>query len=391
MSNLIEVIQKSRVLQKDSAFFIYDVAIMQKNFELLKQFFKKIHSHVSISYSLKTNPNWYLLKKLIEKNQLGLDVSSEAELKYLKLVGADFSWVSVSGPGKTNACLQLAAKLGVAAIHVESLEELGVLTQIRDLKNISFRLKTDDIYAAKLGLNDHEIKIAFQMLKEKKISGLHAYLGRESFSIEKYRAIITKMLELKKTYQDQISSDFAFYIGPGLAHPNYDPLESVDLCGQVPVKVEMGRALMASTGYYFAQVLAVKETNNQRKVVIIDGGLQHLGSPLANLNQGLMNVNPFFIGGKHVLSKSSEHVEAALFGSLCLWHDNLHPKLQIPQDLGRGDWIGFEGVGAYGLTAGVPHFIGQALPQEYILEDNQLIDVTAKKFRSYHESFEPSK
>ncbi len=274
--------------------------------------------------------------------------------------------------------------MGVRAIHVESIDELKVLPL--HFNGLSFRLKTSDIYAAKLGMNDEELETAFQMLGSRKIVGLHAYLGRESFSIERYQELMTRVTTIKERYGKFLSKDFRFFIGPGLPHSNLSP--STATIFKHNCQLEVGRALVASAGYYFAQVLGVKTIQSGRKSVIIEGGLQHLGSPLMTLNQGLMNFKPICFRSENVSFENSENVEASIFGSLCLWHDNLHPKMQIPQDLSRGDWLGFAMAGAYGLTAGVPHFIGQVLPKEYLLEDNKITDITAKNFRSYHDCFE---
>lgn len=66
----------------------------------------------------------------------------------------------------------------------------------------------------------------------------------------------------------------------------------------------------------------------------------------------------------------------------------------MPRGIKRGDWILISDCGAYGMTAAVPFFIGQALALEYAfyLDPKKggecRIDAHRQQnFRSYHESF----
>ncbi len=365
-------------------FFIFSMAEIEKNLAQIKSIFSNLHREFSVSYSLKTNPNLFLVQK-ISSLGLGFDVSSLAELEYLAKSKINFAKVSFSGPGKTDEVLNLAAGLGVKALHIESIEELKAVP--KDFQNLSIRLKTQDMYAVKLGMNEIEIEKAISILNGRLLVGLHAYLGRESFSVLRYQELLQQMDKIKDKYHAHLAPNFSFYIGPGLPHTDFKLDEKYSF--DIPVHIEVGRALVASSGTYFAKILAIKKIENGRKVVIIEGGLQHLGSPMVSLNKGLSSLAPIFLSADGAqFEKSEANEEVSVFGSLCLWHDNLHPKILIPPGLRRGDWIGFSMTGAYGLTAGVPHFIGQVLPNEYILENNKLLDISAPNFRSYHQSFE---
>ena len=97
----------------------------------------------------------------------------------------------------------------------------------------------------------------------------------------------------------------------------------------------------------------------------------------------------YFSNGKVQSIESKE--SASLYGSLCVSHDCLNPRMPMPKDLKRGDWLIFPDCGAYGVTASAPFFIGQSLPNEWACVDSQANSLSIKNvfpenFKSYHQA-----
>ena len=160
------------------------------------------------------------------------------------------------------------------------------------------------------------------------------------------------------------------------------PFPSID----TPTTFELGRGLVASCGFYAAPVLSRKLLDRGGEALVLHGGLQHLGSPFVSFAQKVETLQASALRQGQKLQEESK--EFLVAGSLCLGHDILHPRLKLPANIQRGDWVIFPQAGAYGLSAGVPFFIGQDLPREVIFENGSFKDSTLKDFRLYQECFD---
>ncbi|MCM2282615.1 MAG: hypothetical protein NDI61_12300, partial [Bdellovibrionaceae bacterium] len=294
--------------------------------------------------------------------------------------------ISVSGPGKTDSCLSKAKELRVQVIHVDSLDELHALGHPGTC-GIGLRLPSADGQSGKLGLTAMEMEQAIQT-SPVPLWGLHSYLGRERFSKAQLSQSWESMAQLISRFPTRFQTQPRLALGPGLParwQSDAEGASHASLGSSMPCDFEVGRGLLAAAGYYATPVLARKATNFGDETVIVNGGLQHLGSPFVTATQKLTDIQAICVRAGQPVQEETKTF--AIYGSLCLGHDVLHPRLPLPRSLRRGDWIVFPLAGAYGLTGGVPHFIGQDLPTEWIYENGRLRDVTAHDFRLYHDSF----
>ncbi len=393
-SQIWNTIFKNKILKLENPFFIYEASKIRENINCLKKnVFKNIQGS-EVYFSVKSNPNLLLLDQLVHDVD-GFDVSSTLELKQISKMGVPPARITLSGPGKTDDCLALSGRLGLSCVHLDSYQEWEIINKLKiagqPTPNISLRLQFGDGPSQyKLGLEEDMICKILQEPSNLNFSGLHSYLGRESFSEKKLKDVVKKMETLISEYRHRFISEPKIYIGPGIPSLSHFDFSSIKSLSKYPITFEAGRAIMSDAGYYGAQVLSVKPFHNP--TVILNGGVHHLGSPVLSIFTGNSSANYFFIRDRRVL-KSENNKNYTIYGSLCLSHDCIHPRVEGPKDLQRGDWIVFPECGSYGLTAAVPYFIGQDLPEEYLVEldpcgDNPKIkDVTPQLFRSYHECF----
>lgn len=152
----------------------------------------------------------------------------------------------------------------------------------------------------------------------------------------------------------------------------------------------VGRMWLQDLGFYITPVLSIKRNRREGSVVIVDGGLQHLGGPLYRVEDG---VRPQALGvirhGKLVSSLDTERRNelGSVYGSLGVSRDYISPRVSLPEDLKRGDHLIFPYAGAFGLTTGALFMLEQNLPEEWVLESEGLREITQKKLRSYLECF----
>lgn len=393
--NLIQTKQlANRVLQSkivdaknDHAWFIYDEQELLSNISSIRSLQQSLFGKKAgnLLVSLKANPNPYLLKALVSHID-GFDVSSENELALALAVEKQKAF-TLSGPAKLKSLL---AHPAVSVIHLDSLEELEACLKLPTASRppeITLRLSPDS-WSTKLGMNEQESDVAVAILKKsnRRLSGLHIYLGREAFDDARLHTAI----QLAQGFLSRHAAIFSkkeLFLGLGLAGrsqasrwqatPTSEILQDFD-----KAHVEIGRGVFESAGLYVAQVLSVKRLR-QRPVVIINGGNHHFAEKLLSETGEEAAYFPFSLR-----QSSHSNKEVLLAGSLCQDRDVLHPSCPLPSDLQRGDWLVFPNRGAYGLTASNQQFIGQSAVGEILVQKNgELLSVSPQNWRGYHLAF----
>ncbi len=321
-------------------------------------------------YSVKAQPELAVLKSLAQVVD-GFDVSSRHELE---LIHREFPqhFISYSGPGKTEDDLRFASD-AVDLIHLESREEAFVCRNLpafaagqtrRARLSVRLCLAPD----SKFGLSEVELAELVQVDEQflRQIVGAHWYLGREAYSAKAFeeawlrtQASLQKLLSVTK----QTSLEMSIGLGLPSAGKTWDQL---CLPTKLPVSTwnfEAGRCLVQDAALYWAPIVAVK--HRQERVVIIEGGTQHIGGILSPVygSQGLRV--QVWRDGQAV--NSADLVRTQVYGSLCMAQDRVGPPVDLPRDLRSGDWLGFSSVGAYNLSASAVEFISRPRPLIWML------------------------
>lgn len=359
------------------AFFLYDLDHLIKNIETLKQKTKKTET---IFYSLKANPNPYIVKEL---NQLGLgfDVSTESELNSVLKLGITESKVTFSGPAKNNSVIEKIKKLNLYSVHVDSTEEFHLLNQHN--VNLSLRYPLEDSFSQKVGIELVQLKKLLSA-NQKRFVGVHIYIGRERAQKDIVKKYAKSISEITQQFKTSFKQTPEIFWGGGLPLTKFLQPEMIPDFSDCKLHLECGRAIINSCGWYFTKVLAVKK--REKTMVIIDGGLQHMATHFSSPRYHQSAVKTQFMKESGDLIESSQGEIADIYGSLGIWSDLLAKDLVIPTNLKSGDWIGLNPIGAYGLMAGTNQFIGAANCKEFMIRDSVIVDVSAKNFVSYLKS-----
>lgn len=377
---MIKFFPFKKLISKNRPFFIYDGAKLTSNIDNVKHTMESIlDTQVTLAFSMKTQPNYKIIESIRNRN-LSLDVSSVDELNYALSLGFDPCKLFLGGIGLTDQSINLGLKTNIGGIHLNGIElfdqTMASRNSLKITTKLSIRFHPEYLKGSKIG----ETKAALikKFANSKILDGLHVYVGRESFEQSTVQPIFSDIEDLQRAgvFQD----DWVLYFGPGLPDLDQSPPNMFKIKHNISqIKIEAGRSIVSSCGYYAAPVLSVKQFVPERKTVVIDGGLQHFGSPWVSLRQGPAQMQGSFCDKNGKLKRGKKEV-AAIYGSLCLWHDCLHPSFSVPMDIKRGDWVLVPYMGAYGLTAGVPLFIGETLPLEFYFDGSQFLNVTHNGF-----------
>ena len=109
-------------------YYVYNGDVIVGQIQRLRQ---ALGPETDIYYSLKANPSLGLCQ-LIARQDLGAEVASIGELLLAQKAGFPPDRTIFAGPGKTRQELELATRLGVKAVNVESEGELGRLGRIAE-------------------------------------------------------------------------------------------------------------------------------------------------------------------------------------------------------------------------------------------------------------------
>ncbi len=368
------------LISENRPFFIYDQEQLNLNLIQTKKIMESMLDRtVTMSFSLKTQPNHKIISQ-IRGSGVSIDASSLNELNYAFKLNFKAKDIFLGGVGLTDIAIQEALAKNIGGLHLNSIElyKSSIFNLEKHSANtvVSIRFHPDYLKGSKIGENKEAILNEFK--GKKKLKGLHVYVGRESFEEPIVAQIFKDIDELETA--GVFSSDWTLFFGPGLPDLKLNPINSFKIQTKATkIKIEVGRSVTSSCGYYGAPVLSVKRFSSEKRSVIIDGGLQHFGSPWVTLRQGPSTMSGIFFNSQGTRNSGPESA-VAIYGGLCLWHDCLHPGFPMPNDIKRGDWVVVPHMGAYGLTAGVPLFIGEVLPNEFYFDGGSFLNVTHKKF-----------
>lgn len=374
--------------------FVYWLPALEEATEYTKTYWSSLFQEKTgkTFASVKANPCLPLLKA-ISPFVDGFDVSSLEEMQMLISAGTAPGRLTLSGPAKQDELLTLALQKEIQCLHLDNLEEVEkICSEPNQNTPITLRL-SPDYFSIKQGMSNGEAEAAIKVLRNngRKLSGLHIYLGRESFSDENLFTALESATTFIKNHDADFTSKELFlgagFLGQGQQSrwPKLDAKEVHKKTGPLSkIHLETGRGIFESCGYYLTTVLSVKATR-ARPIVIIDGGNHHFAEKLVS-ETGVDQ--PYFPVAQSLETK----IKMLVAGSLCQDRDVLHPSCDLPANLKRGDWLIFPNRGAYGLTAANSQFIGQKPASEWLGKKNadgriQLIFASPKNFVGYHRSF----
>jgi diaminopimelate decarboxylase len=401
--------------------YVYDAAIIDRQIHSLQ---KNLGELTQIHYAMKANPSLGLLQHIRQNSDFGVEIASGGELFLAQQAGWTGEQIIYTGPVKTNQELTEALAMGVKTIHVESYNEAVRLNTLCEAKKITqpvlLRINADRAVETTIqlsgkpspfGVSESEsadVLHKISVLTHLDLQGIHVYNASGILDAEVLLGNVRNIFSLVQMLEKEtklslpvidFGGGFGIDYSGGACHFELDSAsrpnnsKSVDLQKYtVGLKkliqefgyqtreliLELGRYVVAESGYYCSRVIDVKDSRSE-KFVLTDGGIHHLSRPAlwgeAHPVFVVKGSNDFF-PDKEALKEVLEKETVNITGCLCTNLDVLGQKLLLPP-VAIGDWIVVSHAGAYGLSASIVGFLCHNTPAEILLVDGE-----AKKIRS---------
>ncbi|MEM1545145.1 MAG: alanine racemase [Candidatus Methanomethylicia archaeon] len=379
---------------------------------------KNIYDKIKIYYAVKACSNVSILKIIREMN-IGVEVSSIGELFKTCVAGFKSENIIFNGPAKKLKDIEIAVRLGVKCINVDSMSELIKISHIANklgkpvdiALRIDVPVKSDGIAIkstnTKFGFDLKDINDTIDFILGSKylnLIGLHAHIGSQNTCLDswvksaEFLASVYNMIENRGIKLQHVNLggglpvDYAHNAQniPSIFKPSVSDHEIVGLVtnvlrrniGDIEVYFEPGRRIIANTSLLLSSIEAIKLKNGE-KWIIIDAGWNILNS--VRVLRWYYEIVP--VNKANVKEFSNYRIGGPLCDSNDVFHDiqgesqgnPILPKYRLlPKSLEVGDVIAILDVGAYLLDL-MNNFNGYLKPEVLMIKLNR--DIVSIKSR----------
>lgn len=321
------------------------------------------------------------LCRIMESEELGLDVVSGGELYIAREAGFPMDRVVFHGNNKSEEELEMALDLGVGRIVVDNQSEMDLLARLarrRDQRTDIFLRITPGVEAhtheyIRTGQIDSKFGFtlpdgsALQAARDisgdpfLRLRGFHCHIGSQIFSMDSYRHAARVMCRFVRDVREacgvtveelDLGGGFGIYYSEGDTPTTIQEYadavilavleESAGLGIPVPrILVEPGRSIIGPAGTSLYTVGTIKEIPGHRKYVAVDGGMTD-------------NIRPALYGARYeaVLANRTGETPGetvTLAGKCCESGDLLLRDVLLPPAR-TGDLVAVTATGAYGYS-----------------------------------------
>ncbi len=380
--------QQEQEQQEPLCAYIYDLDALAQHVRGMRAL---LPDNCELFYAAKANPEAPILQTLAPLVD-GFEAASGGELRWLYQQCPQRPLI-FGGPGKLDSELAAAMDCRVAAIHVESLNELRRLARIAAARGrrapvlLRLNLKLAEAPDSRLvmggkatpfGLDEEALDEALALLREEpwlELQGLHFHLLSHQLDVAAHLQLIRGYLRTFRRLCDEHRLALPLLnVGGGMGIDYRDARRSFDwpaFCqglraliaeqelGATRIRFEIGRFISAACGYYLMEVLDIKRNHGQY-FAVARGGTHHFRTPAA---QG--HDHPFVVvrGGQPA---ELEQQAVTLVGQLCTPKDVL-ARQQPVAALAVGDLLVFPLAGAYAWNISHRDFLMHEPPQMLFL------------------------
>lgn len=325
---------------------------------------------IELFYAAKANPQRAILQALAGLVD-GIEVASGGELQHVRDV-LPAARIAFGGPGKSADDLELAVKLGVERIHVESVHELRLLADAAERQqavadvllraNLPVRLDGAALtMGGPFGMDPAtmaQCTALLRMAPRLRFRGVHAHLA-SGLDPGRLARLAGEVVGWARSWAER--QDLPLHevnLGGGMAVDYATPSVAFDWPGyglalgelaaanpDLQLRIEPGRAITAYCGYYAARVMDVK-LNHGRAFAILHGGTHHLRTPVAKGHDQPFAVVPVERWSQPWPRPGVTDAPVTLVGQLCTPKDVFARDVPV-RSLRAGDVVVFALAGAY--------------------------------------------
>ena len=380
---------------------VYDEDQIRNQMRRYHSAFEKSGLKYNISYASKAFTCIQMVK-LVQEEDLQLDVVSEGELYTALEAGFDANRIHFHGNNKTKREIQYALENNIGYFVIDALEEIDLIDKYAsDEVNIVLRVNpgveahTHEFIQtgqedSKFGLSiKHGLALeAINKVKASKhlqLKGVHFHVGSQ---IEGTEAMIeTAKLVLHWLSENEIKvellnlgggfgikyveGDENFPIEEGIAEIADAIKETAhSLNYEVPeIGIEPGRSIVGEAGITLYEVGTIKEIPEVNKYVSVDGGMSdHIRTALYDAKYQALLVN----------RNEEADDTVTIAGKLCESGDIIIKKAKLPSSIKRGDYLAILSTGAYHYSM-ASNYNQMQKPSVFFLKDGKAREVIKRQ------------
>lgn len=380
---------------------VYDEDQIRNQMRRYHSAFEKSGLKYNISYASKAFTCIQMVK-LVQEEDLQLDVVSEGELYTALEAGFDANRIHFHGNNKTKREIQYALENNIGYFVIDALEEIDLIDKYAsDEVNIVLRVNpgveahTHEFIQtgqedSKFGLSiKHGLALeAINKVKASKhlqLKGVHFHVGSQ---IEGTEAMIeTAKLVLHWLSENEIKvellnlgggfgikyveGDESFPIEEGIAEITDAIKETAhSLNYEVPeIGIEPGRSIVGEAGITLYEVGTIKKIPEVNKYVSVDGGMSdHIRTALYDAKYQALLVN----------RNEEADDTVTIAGKLCESGDIIIKKAKLPSSIKRGDYLAILSTGAYHYSM-ASNYNQMQKPSVFFLKDGKAREVIKRQ------------
>ena len=316
---------------------------------------------------------------LVNEEGAGLDLVSGGELYLAEQSGFPMEKVFFPGNNKSREEVEMAARLGIGALVVDSLTEIEMLAEMRPQQRLRCTLRVspgiqpDTLSFISTGQLDSKFGFpvetgqALETLRRllavpaAEVTGVHAHIGSQIFDLSSYPAAATRVLDFLVRARDDlgfVARELSMGGGLGIAYTSdQQPPRPADFvhviadainegCSERGLElprllIEPGRSIAGPAGVAVYTVGAIKEIPGVRTYVSVDGGMGD-------------NIRPKLYGSRYEAYRvdapdAPRDTTVTIAGRYCESTDILIKDAEMPR-LATGDLVALPANGAYSLA-----------------------------------------
>ena len=362
--------------------YAYDVRRLRGQVEKL---IRELPDAVEILYSLKANASLGICDVFADCG-IGADVASAGELATAVEAGFPADRILVAGPYKSPETISQLRALPEAVISVDSSSELQQLADEELPNHAVLRLRPDFESAAivvadsdsRFGIVLNELPQCREYLGRVNVIGFHVFAGSQVLCaqgiVEHLRGAMSlalraaDLLGIAPEFLD-FGGGFGIPYGPGQEDLDLLPIRNeletqIQRASPARVVLELGRFLVAQSGWYLTSVVGY-QTHQNRAAVVVDGGT-HQRADLCGLCLSSKAHPAVALDAPDSTTSPTD-----VLGCLSLPTDVLSQASALPP-LSPGNVLAFANAGAYGLWSSPALFHGSPLPAEVAFDGTSI-------------------
>jgi diaminopimelate decarboxylase len=389
------------VRQHGTPTYAYDLQRIRTQVNRLRE---SLPRQVELFYSFKANPSLGLCGFLADCG-LGADVASAAELVTAREAGFAPQRLLVTGPDRSPALLAELRSVPEAILSIDSLSELQQLAGLGLPHCALLRLRPDFHCQAvctagpdsRFGLLFDELERCREHIGPSPLSpggrgagvtgirviGFHVFAGSQVLDaaavVQHLRGALDESLRAARVLGlapevIDLGGGFGVPYAPGEPELDLGPISEalhaiVQGTPRTRIFMELGRYLVAQSGWYLTSVLALQRQAG-RKAVVVDGGTHQRGDMCG-------------IGLRHkatpisLADRPGPMSPTDVLGCLSHPGDVLAEAYPLPP-LAPGDVVAFPNAGAYGLCASPWSFNGHAITAEVVFDGKRIETIRSR-------------